>query len=243
MLTCPAANQPRVCQSGRPTTLIRGLCTALRDAFATEMTRLAELAAAELTAHQGQGLVVVETAVRAAMTSLGAQLLEELLAGDAGHRGPRVDCGAGHEAGFVGYRTKTIDTVLGRIAVRRVYYHCAACGRGVVPRDVQLDITGESLSPGLRAMTARAGTAVPFAQAAGLLADLAGITLTTKRVERAAEAEGAAATAAQADRTRQILAGLAGPATATRPGRGHALPRGRRHRTADAGRRNHRPGR
>ena len=39
----------------------------------------------------------------------------------------------------------------------------------------------------------RTATAVPFATAAGLLAELAGVGLTVKRVERAAEADGAAA--------------------------------------------------
>jgi hypothetical protein len=150
---------------------------------------------------------VVETAIRAAMTSLGASLLEQLLAGDTGHRGPRIDCGAGHVAGFVAYRSKRLATVLGPVTLRRAYYHCPNCQRGVVPRDDQLGVAGVSLSPGLRTMTARAGAAAPFAQAASLLADLAGITLTTKRVERAAEAEGAAATAAQAEQTQAILAG------------------------------------
>ncbi len=150
---------------------------------------------------------MVETAVRAAMTALGASLLEQLLAGDAGHRGPRVDCGAGHDAGFVAYRTKRLDTVLGPIVLRRAFYHCPDCGHGIVPRDDQLDVTGSSLSPGLAAMTARAGTAVPFAQAASLLADLAGITLTTKRVERSAEATGALAAAEQIAQTQAILVG------------------------------------
>lgn len=150
---------------------------------------------------------MVETAVRAAMTSLGASLLEQLLAGDAGHRGPRIACGAGHVASFLAYRRKRIDTVLGAVELRRAYYHCPRCRRGVVPRDAQLGVTGVSLSPGLAAMTAHAGTAVPFAQAAALLADLAGVTLSTKRVERCAEATGAAATAAQALQTRAILTG------------------------------------
>ena len=153
----------------------------------------------------------METAIRTAMTTLGASLLEQLLDGDAGHHGPRVDCGAGHDAAFVAYRTKTIDTVLGPIVLRRAYYHCPDCRRGVLPRDDQLDVAGVSLSPGLRAMTARAGAAAPFAQAAALLADLAGITVTTKRVERSAEATGAAATAGQAAQTRAILAGRVVP--------------------------------
>jgi hypothetical protein len=156
-------------------------------------------------------MAIVETAVRAAMTSLGAQLLEDLLAADTGYRGPRVDCGARHEAVFVGYRTKRSDTVLGQITMRRAYYHCAACGRGLVPRDDELGIAGASLSPGLRIMIARAGTAVPFAQAQTLLAELAGITLTTKRVERSAEVTGAAAATAQDQQTEAIMRGQVVP--------------------------------
>jgi hypothetical protein len=44
------------------------------------------------------------------------------------------------------------------------------------------------MSPELAAMNDRAAAAMPFARAAGLLEDLAGIRLTAKRVERAVEA-------------------------------------------------------
>jgi len=40
----------------------------------------------------------------------------------------------------VAYRAKTIDTVLGAIRLRRAYYHCPDCHRGVVPRDAQLEV-------------------------------------------------------------------------------------------------------
>ena len=103
-----------------------------------------------------------------------------------------MDCGRGHEAVFTGYREKAIDTVLGPVALRRAWYHCARCEHGLAPRDAELGVAGQSMSPGLAAMTAKAGAAVPFARAAGLLEDLAGIRLTVKRVERAAEAAGAA---------------------------------------------------
>ena len=126
------------------------------------------------------------------MTKLGASLLEDLLAMEPGHRGPRVDCGASHQAEFVSYRTKTLDTVLGRIEYRRAYYHCADCASGVAPRDGELGVTGASLTPGLAAMVDRVGAAVPFAKGRDLLAELAGVTLSTKRVERCAEADGKA---------------------------------------------------
>lgn len=139
------------------------------------------------------------------MTQLGCSLLERLLAADPGHRGPRVDCGAGHPAEFVGYRAKTIDTVLGPVELRRAWYHCAECGRGLAPLDDELGTAGVSLSPGLRTMVARAAEAVPFAKAKDLLADLGGIELTTKRVERSAEADGTAAAAAITAESAAIL--------------------------------------
>jgi hypothetical protein len=138
----------------------------------------------------------VELAIRTAMTRLGAGLLEDLLAADAGYRGPRIGCGSGHQAEFVSYRDKTIDTALGPVTVRRAWYHCAACGHGLAARDAELGVAGASMSPGLAKMTARAAAAVPFAKAAGLLGELSGIQLTVKRVERSAEASGAAAAAA-----------------------------------------------
>ncbi len=138
------------------------------------------------------------------MLKLGAGLLEDLLGIDSGHRGPRVECGTGHQAGFVSYRDKTIDTVLGPVELRRAWYHCAACGHGLAPRDGELGVAGASLSPGLARMNARAASAIPFAPARRLLAELAGIELTVKRVERSAEATGTAVTAAIAARAEAI---------------------------------------
>jgi hypothetical protein len=130
------------------------------------------------------------------MLKLGGGMLGQLLAADPGHRGPRVPCGQGHEAEFVSYRDKVLDTVLGPVTLTRAWYHCAACGHGLAPRDAELGVAGTSMSPGLTAMNDRAAAAGPFAGAAGLLEDLAGVRLTAKRVERAAEASGAGQAAA-----------------------------------------------
>ena len=138
------------------------------------------------------------------MVKLGGRLLEGLLGLDAGHRGPRAGCGNRHQAQFVSYRAKTIDTVVGPVTLRRAWYHCAECGHGLAPRDDELGTGHASLSPGLAKMIARAAAAVPFARAAGLLSELAGIKLTVKRVERSAEATGTAATAAIAARAEAI---------------------------------------
>jgi hypothetical protein len=127
------------------------------------------------------------------VTELGRAVLEPLLAADSGYRGPRVPCGAGHQAWFVSYRDKAIDTVLGPVTVRRAWYHCAGCGHGLAPRDTELGVPGQAMSPGLARMTDRAAAAVPFTAAAKLISELAGITLTGKRAGRRAEADGQAA--------------------------------------------------
>ena len=90
--------------------------------------------------------------IRAGLLKLGGSVLEQVLAADCGHRGPRVLCGNGHEASFAGYRDKSFDTVLGPVTVTRAWYHCAECGHGLAPRDAELGIACASMSPGLAAM-------------------------------------------------------------------------------------------
>ncbi len=145
---------------------------------------------------QDTALGVLEQAMRAALTAVGGRLLEAVLAGEDGYRGPRAGCGQSHQAVYAGSRPKTISTVLGQVTLSRAWYHCAQCHRGFAPRDQQLGISGSSLSPGLAEMIALAGAEVSFARAAALLAGLAGISVNAKRVERSAEASGAAARAA-----------------------------------------------
>ncbi len=147
-----------------------------------------------------------EAVIRAGMLQAGCGMLEKLLAADPGYRGPRVPCGQGHEAEFVSHRDKVIDTALGPVTLQRAWYHCAACGHGLAPRDAGLGVAGASMSPGLRAMNDQAAAAAPFAGAARLLEVLAGVRLTVKRVERAAEASGTAQAAAARSRSAMITA-------------------------------------
>lgn len=176
------------------------------------MTRLAASAVRSLAAAGGpDGLASVELAIRTAMHRLGGSLLEELLSLDPGQRGPRVECGHGHRAAFVGYRGKRLDTVLGPVTVRRAWYHCLSCGGGLAPRDTELGIAGASLSPGLRRMVARVGARSPFAQGRRDLAELAGIELTAKRVERSTEADGEMVKATSEATASAVLAGRVVP--------------------------------
>ena len=126
-----------------------------------------------------------EMAIRAAMHQMGGVLLEKLLNSDGGgYRGAHLDCGQGHPAAFVGYRSKQILTVLSSVEVQRAYYHCPSCESGWVPKDQELDVVGSSFSPGVRRMTGRVGAKQPFAQGRDDLEELAGVVVQTKQVER-----------------------------------------------------------
>ncbi|MGH3291491.1 MAG: ISKra4 family transposase [Trebonia sp.] len=145
-----------------------------------------------------------ERLLRAGLLNLGTGILSDLLSADRGTRGSRVSCGNGHEAELESVRPKVVDTVLGPVTLRRAWYHCARCRHGLAPRDAELGVTGTSMSPGLAAMNDLAAAAGPFAAAARLLGELAGIRLTVKRVERAAEESGAALAAAVRERAALI---------------------------------------
>lgn len=185
---------------------------------------MAALASAALTGGAcSGGLGALESAVRAAMTAVGGQVLGELLGADRGHAGQRVPCGAGHQAAFVAYRDKTVRTVLGPVRLTRAWYHCRRCGHGHAPLDRQLEVAGTSHSPGLAAMIDIAAAAGPFATASRLLADLAGLDVGAKSIERLAEADGLVAEAEQAQRAEQIVAGRLVPFVPL-PGPGESVP-------------------
>ena len=65
----------------------KGLCEALAAEAAAEVGRLAAAVAASLAG--GDGIEAAELAIRAGLTRLGRGVLEDLLAADAGYRGPR----------------------------------------------------------------------------------------------------------------------------------------------------------
>jgi len=204
--------RPETGRAGPAAEGLEQLRAQVRAEFAAEVEQLAAAAVRSLGGDAGgAGLEAAELAIRAAMTKVGGSLLAGLLAADAGYRGPAVGCGAGHLAEFVSYRDKTFDTVLGPVTVNRAWYHCAACGEGLAPRDAELGLAGDTMSRGLAKMTARAAAAEPFTTGSGLLADLAGIQVSARRIERHAEADGTAAAKVIAAQAAAITAGTVVP--------------------------------
>ena len=101
-----------------------------------------------------------------------------------------VRCGCGESARYVDRRSKRFHSVLGVLKLERAYYHCGVCGAGVCPRDRALGLEGGCLSPAVLRMVGRVGAMVSFEEGHELLDELAGVAVSAKHVERAAEALG-----------------------------------------------------
>ena len=136
-------------------------------------------------------LEAIEMAVRSAVHRAGATMLKELLKFEAPPAERRtLRCACGKQARYEGLRSKTVLTVVGEVEVRRPYYLCPHCHHGQLPADVELDIENTELSPGVRRMQAVVGQQMPFERGRQQLKLLADLEVTTKAVERTAEAIG-----------------------------------------------------
>jgi Uncharacterised protein family (UPF0236) len=143
--------------------------------------------------HRGErtDLEAVETALRSAMHQAGAAALTELLQFAEPSADRRsIACACGERAHYVELRSKPVLTAVGEARVSRPYYLCWHCHVGQFPADVELDIQNTELSPGVRRMLAAVGSAAPFEEGRQQMQLLAGLTVSTKAVERTAEAIG-----------------------------------------------------
>jgi len=130
-------------------------------------------------------------AMRAAMHRAGAAALGQLLRGHPPGAGEReIPCGCGRQARYREMRSRHVLTAVGRIEFLRPWYLCSHCHNGQFPADAGLDINGTDLSPGVRRMLALVGAEAPFDHGRRQLELLAGPEVTTKAVERTAEAIG-----------------------------------------------------
>ena len=127
--------------------------------------------------------------VRAASHQLGAKMLQQLLQGPGSFERERP-CRCGQKARFRELRSRRLLTAIGAVRFVRPYYLCSGCHQGQSPRDVELDVENTEYSPGVRRMMALVGSQGSFAQGREQLEELAGLAVTTKAVERQAEAIG-----------------------------------------------------
>jgi len=129
--------------------------------------------------------------LRAALHQAGAAALNELLQFEAPAAHQRqLPCSCGHRAQYQEIRSKPLFTIVGPVRLSRPYYLCSRCHVGQFPVDVELDIENTEFSPGVRRMQALVGQQAPFDHGREQLQRLAGLEVTTKSVERIAEAIG-----------------------------------------------------
>jgi hypothetical protein len=129
--------------------------------------------------------------MRAAMHQAGAAALSQLLRCDLpGPDKREIPCRCGQKAHYREMRSRCILTVVGQVEFLRPWYLCRQCHHGQFPADAGFDINGTDLSPGVRRMLALVGSEAPFDHGRQQMELLAGLEVTTKAVERTAEAIG-----------------------------------------------------
>jgi hypothetical protein len=165
------------------------------EAIRQEVTREVEqLLRVVLQSRRKTGRVdleALETLVRSAMHRAGAAALSALLQFPTPLAEQRsISCGCGQQAHYRELRVKPVLTAVGTVNVSRPYYLCLHCHEGQFPVDVELDIENTESSPAVRRMQAMVGQQAPFDYGREQLKVLAGLEVTTKAVERTAEAIG-----------------------------------------------------
>ena len=133
-----------------------------------------------------------EIMIRSAMHRVGAVGVTQLLQFPVPPAEQRtVPCFCGHTAHYQELHSKSVLTAVGPVEISRPYYLCPHCHNGRFPADVELDIENRELSPGVRRMQAAVGQETPFDHGRQQMKLLADLEVTTKSVERTAEAIGA----------------------------------------------------
>jgi len=151
-------------------------------------------------------LEAIEMLVRSVMHQAGAASLTRLLECEAPEEGQRtVACACGHSAHYRELRSKPVLTVVGQVEVSRPYYLCPHCHTGQFPADTELDIEHTQFSPGVRRMQAVVGQESPFDHGRQQMKLLADLEVTTKAVERTAEAIGENVAAREQEEIQQAV--------------------------------------
>lgn len=144
--------------------------------------------------------------VRSAMHQAGATALTKLLEFAAPATGQRsIPCSCGHSAHYRELRSKPVLSVVGKLEVLRPYYLCPHCHVGQFPADIELDIENTEFSPGVRRMQAVVGQESPFDHGRQQMKLLADLEVTTKAVERTAEAIGESIAAGEQEEIQRAM--------------------------------------
>lgn len=167
------------------------MAETIRQEITREIDQLLRLIFQERRQTSRLDLEATEMALRSALHHAGASALTQLLQfPEPPAEQRRMACACGHQAAYQELRSKPLLTALGEATVSRPYYWCRHCHHGQFPADVELDIEDSESSPAVRRMQAHVGQDRAFDRGRKQLQLLAGLEVTTKAVERTAEAIG-----------------------------------------------------
>lgn len=142
-------------------------------------------------------LTEVEERVRQAVLRVGAKAVElHLAARKLGYEGSSRACGGPGcrcDQKFVGYRPRTLGTLMGQVTITRAYYHCKRCGASRCPYDERVGLGAGHESVGLAKAAALLSAIDPFIPAATILHELTGQRLGDRTLHRIARKAGRAA--------------------------------------------------
>lgn len=99
-------------------------------------------------------------------------------------------CPCGDQATYQRRRSAQVTTLLGPVTYTRPVYHCPTCRHGLAPLDQALHWCAGRPTPALRARLALLGVTCPFAEAAAVLTELTGVTVSPTVIQQVTEAIG-----------------------------------------------------
>ncbi len=141
----------------------------------------------------------VEAQVRTRLQEIGRQVVQGLCQLQvAAYPEPAVPCPCGGEAVYQRQRGIQVQTLLGRLRLKRAYYLCPTCHQGQPPQDQEWGICANSLSLGLEQMLALLGVHLPFAEVQAVMQSLLGVAVSPTTVQEATERVGQAIMTAEA---------------------------------------------
>jgi hypothetical protein len=157
-----------------------------------------------------------EVLVRDWVTRIGARVLELHLADrKLGYEGCRRPCSCGDVQRFVGYRSKTVATLLGPVHFERAYYRCAACGASGRPYDQQVGLGAGQVSVALAKAATLLAIHEPFELATEGLYELTGQRLSKRTVARLTHRVGTVASQQESQQAGRMASWQTPPAEAS----------------------------
>jgi len=161
-----------------------------------------------------------EQLIKQKMQLLGQGLLQRLIAqAPNGYQGSCIPCQCGGSMKFVQHRSRDIHSLFGWIKLKRGYYYCPDCGKGLAPYDRASGLGKEQLSPGLAEACCMLTVDDSFEQTSRRIERIYGQKVSGNTVERVAHQVGAEALKRQDQQLEDFFQHRQPPAAELKPKR------------------------